>query len=139
MIKDSSGTRRLYGIYRGVVFDNKDPEGVGRLRVIVPQIFADTPSGWCWPLNTSGLDLGLPEVGQGVWVSFEGGDPSFPVWTGVFGEEQSSNTKITIKPILSGTVLPYNFKIISEGSQKNSLDLINTLISVASVIDGGNA
>ena len=25
-----------------------------------------------------------PNVGQGVWVMFEGGDPNFPVWIGVY-------------------------------------------------------
>lgn len=24
-----------------------------------------------------------PIIGQGIWVMFEGGDPDFPVWTGV--------------------------------------------------------
>jgi len=26
----------------------------------------------------------VPNEGQGVWVMFEGGDPNFPVWLGVF-------------------------------------------------------
>ena len=26
----------------------------------------------------------LPEVGSGVWVAFEGGDVSYPVWVGCF-------------------------------------------------------
>jgi Type VI secretion system/phage-baseplate injector OB domain len=26
----------------------------------------------------------VPNVNQGVWVMFEGGDPNFPVWMGVF-------------------------------------------------------
>lgn len=25
-----------------------------------------------------------PNIGQGVWVMFEGGDPNFPVWIGVY-------------------------------------------------------
>lgn len=139
MIKDSSGSRKLYGVYRSVVFDNKDPDGLGRLRLIIPQIFADIPTGWCWPSGVSGITTDVPEVNQGVWVSFEGGDPSFPMWFGVFGNEQSNDTKILINPVSSGTVLPYNFKIISDTANKNSLDLVGTLISVASVIDGGNA
>jgi hypothetical protein len=26
----------------------------------------------------------VPEINQGVWVMFEGGDPNFPIWIGVF-------------------------------------------------------
>ena len=26
----------------------------------------------------------IPEPESGVWVEFEGGDPSFPIWTGCF-------------------------------------------------------
>lgn len=26
----------------------------------------------------------VPHVGQSVWVMFEGGDPNFPIWVGVF-------------------------------------------------------
>jgi hypothetical protein len=47
------------------------------------------------PLETDGSELGLtaaehtyhrlvPNIGQGVWVMFEGGDVNFPVWLGVF-------------------------------------------------------
>lgn len=28
-------------------------------------------------------DTVFPEVGSGVWIMFEGGDPSYPVWMGV--------------------------------------------------------
>jgi len=28
----------------------------------------------------------VPRIGQNVWIMFEGGDPEFPVWMGVFGE-----------------------------------------------------
>lgn len=139
MIKDSDGSRRLFGVYRGVVFDNKDPNNLGRLRLKIPQVFADVPTSWCWQLGAVGLSLSVPEVGQGVWVSFEGGDPSFPMWIGVFGTDQSDNTNIAIKPIASGTAVPSNFKYSVDSSGKTNLDLINSLINVASAIDGGSA
>lgn len=139
MIKDSGGSRKIYGVYRAVVFDNNDPNKLGRIRLIIPQVFAEIPTGWCWPSEVSGIATGVPEVGQGVWAFFEGGDPSFPIWTGVFGNEKSSNLRIMISPVAAGTALPYNFKLVPDVSGKNTVDLVSTLISVASVIDGGNA
>jgi hypothetical protein len=139
MIKDSSGNQRFYGVYRGVVFDNKDPNSLNRLRLNIPQVFATVPTGWSWPTNPAGVRTSLPEIGQGVWVMFEGGDPSFPMWMGVFGNEVSSDTTVAIKPAAKGTILPYNISVASNTDGSNSIDLVKSLISVASVIDGGSA
>lgn len=77
MIKDSYGNTRFFGIYRGVVFDTNDPLNRARIRVKVPQVLADNPTEWAWPVGTSYL---VPNVGDGVLVQFEGGDPSYPLW-----------------------------------------------------------
>jgi hypothetical protein len=87
MIKDSYGNARFYGVYRGVVFDNNDKQNLKRLRLQVPQILADQPTHWAWPVETPGVATNTPKIGQGVWVMFEGGDPSYPIWLGVFGTE----------------------------------------------------
>jgi len=139
MIKDSSGNQRFYGVYRAVVFDNKDPNVLGRLRLTIPQVFADVPTGWAWPTSSAGVRTSSPEIGQGIWVMFEGGDPSFPMWTGVFGNEVSSDITVAIKPVLKGTIIPYNITVGSNTDGSNSIDLVKSLIRVASVIDGGSA
>ena len=139
MIKDSSGNQRFYGVYRAVVFDNKDPNLLNRLRLKIPQVFADVPTGWAWPTSFAGLKTTVPEIGQGIWVMFEGGDPSFPMWLGVFGNEVSSNTSVVINPAVEGTILPYNISVAANTDGSNSIDLVKSLISVASVIDGGSA
>lgn len=40
------------------------------------------------PLETNGTEhtphRKVPNISQGVWVMFEGGDPNFPVWMGVY-------------------------------------------------------
>jgi hypothetical protein len=84
MIKDAYGNTRFYGLYRGIVFRNNDPDSHNRLQVKVPQVFADQPTGWAWPVHTPGAVMVLPNVGDGVWIHFEGGDPSYPVWSGQF-------------------------------------------------------
>lgn len=139
MIKDASGNRRFFGVYRAVVFDNNDPENLNRLRLKIPQVFSDVASGWCWPTSPYGLSTSVPSIGQGVWVMFEGGDPSFPMWVGVFGSEVSSSTTVAVNPAANGTLLPSNFVLTSNTDGSQSIDLIKSLIAVASVIDGGSA
>jgi uncharacterized protein involved in type VI secretion and phage assembly len=78
---------RYFGKYRGTVTDNADPTSRGRLKVKVPAVLGDLES-WAMPcVPYAGAGVGfysLPEPGTGVWVEFEGGDPSYPVWTGCF-------------------------------------------------------
>jgi uncharacterized protein involved in type VI secretion and phage assembly len=80
---------KYYGKYRGFVVDNNDPEQLGRVTLRVPSIIGDTVTGWALPcLPFGGLaDQGLflvPEVGAQVWVEFEEGELSHPIWTGTF-------------------------------------------------------
>jgi uncharacterized protein involved in type VI secretion and phage assembly len=75
---------RFFGKYRGVVTD----VDVATLRVkaTVPAVLADQPTGWaraCVPFAGNGFGFAfLPEVGSGVWIEFEGGDVSYPIWVG---------------------------------------------------------
>lgn len=78
--------KRYYGIYRGTVVLNVDPMQMGRISVIVPDVGSVTPSSWAMPsVPIAGKQSGvfvMPQIGSGVWVQFEGGDPDYPVWTG---------------------------------------------------------
>lgn len=78
---------RYFGKYRGVVTDNQDPTNRGRLQVRVEAVLG-TLEVWampCAPYAGDGVgSYTLPEAGSGVWVEFEGGDPSYPIWTGFF-------------------------------------------------------
>ncbi|MEO1625053.1 MAG: phage baseplate assembly protein V [Bacteroidota bacterium] len=83
---------RYFGKYRATVKDNEDPTGRGRVKVEVPSVLQDVQA-WAEPcLPYAGNKVGLfcvPEVDSGVWVEFEGGDPSFPIYTGGFwGSEE---------------------------------------------------
>lgn len=85
--------RRFYGKYRGLVRDNRDPRGMGRIRADVPEVLEDQVSPWalpCTPFAGNGLGQhAIPPVDAGVWIEFEAGDPSRPVWTGCWwGEDQ---------------------------------------------------
>jgi len=84
MIKDAYGNQRLYGIYRGIVFSNDDPLGKRRVKLQIPQVLFEQVTDWAWEQENAGQFL--PAIGDGVWVHFEGGDPSFPVWSGTFSK-----------------------------------------------------
>ncbi|MFJ1546112.1 phage baseplate assembly protein V [Streptomyces sp. NPDC088246] len=77
---------RYLGKFRGRVVDNNDPLHIGRVTAEVPDVLGDEPSTWALPcLPFTGPQAGqfvVPPPGAGVWVEFEQGDPSFPVWTG---------------------------------------------------------
>lgn len=88
-MSDSPTPGRFYGKYRGTVVTNIDPELRGRLLCLVPDVLGPAPSSWCEmcaPLAGGiGPPMGaylVPPIGAGVWVEFEQGDPSYPIWTG---------------------------------------------------------
>lgn len=78
---------QYYGKYRGFVHRNDDPNDLGRIQAIVPRLFDDkTPTGWASPCTPyAGPDQGLyavPDLGSAVWIEFEEGDLSRPIWSG---------------------------------------------------------
>ena len=78
---------RFFGKYRGVVKSNQDPTNRGRLEVLVPIVMNQEPI-WAMPcVPYAGDNMGIytmPEPGAGVWVEFEAGDPSYPIWVGCY-------------------------------------------------------
>jgi hypothetical protein len=80
---------RFYGKYRGVVTDVD--AAAAKIKATVPAVYGDVESGWCMPcVPYAGPNVGLaflPEVGSAVWIEFEGGDVSYPIWTGCFWRE----------------------------------------------------
>jgi uncharacterized protein involved in type VI secretion and phage assembly len=81
---------RFYGKYRGTVtkVGTKSEGGLGRIKAKVPAVLGDQETGWCMPcVPYAGKDVGiafLPEEKAGVWIEFEGGDVSFPIWVGCY-------------------------------------------------------
>ena len=80
--------RAFYGKYRGTVVLNIDPEQRGRITAMVPDVLGLVPSSWalpCFPIagKQQGAYL-LPQIGAGVWIEFEQGDPDYPIWTGCY-------------------------------------------------------
>lgn len=83
---DESQTNRFFGKFRGLVSDNQDPLSLGRIKARVPEVLVDVDTGWALPAAPySGDGVGvytIPAVDAGVWIEFEAGDVSRPIWTG---------------------------------------------------------
>jgi phage baseplate assembly protein gpV len=85
---------RYYGKYRGTVTDNSDPDNLGRLKAKVPRLLNDEETGWALPafiyggISEQGF-FAVPDIGAGVWIEFEGGDLSYPIWTGTWYSSNS--------------------------------------------------
>ena len=96
---------RFYGKYRGTVTDVD--ASTMRIKAKVPAVLAGNESGWCMAcVPYAGKDVGfafLPEVGAGVWIEFEGGDVSYPIWTGCYWrkDEAPSDAAASVKVIVT--------------------------------------
>jgi len=96
---------RFYGKYRGTV-TAIDADTL-RIKAKVPAVLGNAESGWCMPcVPYAGKGVGiafLPEQGAGVWIEFEGGDVSYPVWVGCYWRdgEMPADAKPTVKTIVT--------------------------------------
>lgn len=81
-------SEKYFGKYRGLVLNNVDPMQMGRLQVQVPDVLSVSISSWAMPcVPLAGQQTGtffLPQIGSGVWVEFEQGNPDYPIWVGGF-------------------------------------------------------
>lgn len=141
---------RIYGAVIGIVTNNEDPEGLGRVKVKFPWLSADEESTWARLATLmAGNERGvyfLPEVDDEVLVIFEQGDVRFPYIIGALwnGKDKPPTTnadgKNNIREIVSrsGHVIRLNdeegketIEIIDK-SEKNKIifDTANNAISV---------
>lgn len=91
LISSAEADGRFYGVAFGIVTNNQDPEGLGRVRLKLPWMADDAESNWARIVTPmAGPDRGcyfLPEVDDEVLVAFEHGSPEFPyvlggLWNG---------------------------------------------------------
>jgi len=81
-----AASRRIIGVVVGLVTNNKDPEGLGRVKVKFPWLSDADESDWARvAAPMAGNDRGayfLPEVDDEVLVAFEHGDARSPYVVG---------------------------------------------------------
>jgi uncharacterized protein involved in type VI secretion and phage assembly len=103
---------RFYGKYRGIVTD-VDASTL-RVKATVPAVLGSVPTGWAMPcVPYAGDGVGfffLPDVGAGVWIEFEGGDVSYPIWTGCYW--RSGELPSDASPTTRGVVTKADSKLL---------------------------
>lgn len=89
--KEEQTSRRLLGVVVGVVTNNQDPDGMGRIKVKFPWLNDQDESHWARICSLmAGKGRGayfLPEINDEVLLAFEHGDRRFPyilgaLWNG---------------------------------------------------------
>jgi hypothetical protein len=123
---------RFYGKHRGLVVNNQDPLQLGRLQATVPSVLGETISGWALPAAPyGGTQCGLftvPPIGAGVWIEFEAGDVSRPIWSGTWwsaGEVPADQTGVPAQTTTK--ILRSDFGLIV------ALDDVKQTISISDV------
>lgn len=105
----------IYGKYKGIVTE-VEPATM-RVKAIVKAVLGDTPTGWADPcVPFAGKEFGiafLPQVGSGVWIEFEGGNTSHPIWTGSYWYEGEYLPEV--KENVQVITTPAKQKIIFDG------------------------
>jgi hypothetical protein len=76
-----------YGIYRGTVESVEEGDNLGIISVKIPDVFGpDHTLSRVRPCSPFAGDkhgfVAIPEPGDGVWIQFEAGKTSLPVWVG---------------------------------------------------------
>jgi hypothetical protein len=104
-----------------MVVNNVDPMQMGRLQLQVPDVLGPAISSWAMPcVPFAGKQGGVyvvPQVGAGVWVEFEQGDPDYPIWVGGFWGSAAE------VPVLALAGLPLSPSIVLQTGNQTTLML----------------
>lgn len=124
-------SKKFYGMYRGSVFNTRDPLNKRRIKLLVPQVMGDSPTEWAWPVDSSASHQHIPAIGQGVWVMFEGGDTNFPLWTGTFGMYKGTGYQVKVTD-LPKTSYPAT---LTRHISNSEFDVISAIADLANKVE----
>ena len=76
---------KYYSFYRAIVIGRDDPDGLNRIRVIIPDITGNNPFPTWIPRRVGYAGAGhgmqvIPQLDEVVTVAFHMGNPRFPYW-----------------------------------------------------------
>jgi hypothetical protein len=81
---EAAARRRLFGLYEGEVTQRNDPEGLGRVKILLPGLIEPETPDWVWPIGSPGGGSAQkgscdpPAQGATVAVFFKHGEPEHP-------------------------------------------------------------
>jgi hypothetical protein len=132
------GIGRFYSVYRAMVVQNVDPDSMNRLKLFIPGIFGGMflwalPRGQHGSSNT-GFKYLAPSIGDIVFVTFENGDPSKPLWE-YHGWGSDQIPPEFDSPDVCGFITPNGTEILFDDSE-GTLDLY--LPGDANIFSEGN-
>jgi phage baseplate assembly protein gpV len=132
----------LWGKYRGTV--TEVDAATMRVKAKVPGALpGGVPSGWCEPcVPYAGKKVGvvmLPDVGSGVWIEFERGEASRPIWVGCFWNKGDvpDSARADVKSIItSAGILAFDDGASSVTLQETNQDSLSLDASGATMSAG---
>ena len=95
---------KYFGKYRAVVKQIDDPEKLGRVKVECAVIYGKDLSPWAWPcFQYGGSDevgeFFPPELDTGVWLEFEQGFATNPIWSGCWWTKYKNKNELPIEAV----------------------------------------
>lgn len=137
---------RYYGTYRGEVYDSNDPERKGRIKLLCPYVYGqDVYEYWAEPKaqysGKSKCFYAAVEKGDKVWITFEAGDPTKPIWEfgqfekDLFVEEAKENYTNNVTLALDDMIIKLDNtskKITIKHKSGKQIELTETTISLGS-------
>jgi uncharacterized protein involved in type VI secretion and phage assembly len=139
------GAGRLFGLVVGIVTNNQDPDGFGRVKVRFPWLSDDEESHWARiasPMAGGGRGIYfLPEVDDEVLLAFEQGDLRFPyvlgaLWNGKDAppaDNGDGKNNVRVIQSRSGHVIKLN-----DEDGKETIEIIDKSGKNSIVIDTAN-
>ena len=152
--KDEQTSRQLLGVVVGVVTNNQDPDGMGRVKVKFPWLNDQDESHWARICSLmAGKGRGayfLPEIDDEVLVAFEHGDRRCPYILGALwnGEDAPPTTNsdgkndVRLIQSRSGHVIRFNdadgketIEIIDKNDNSITFDAVRNSLTIATKKD----
>lgn len=95
---------RYFGKFRGIV---KESDEKGRIKALVAEVYGNEVSPWAMPAvpyagGNHGI-IAIPKENDGIWIEFEAGDKSRPIWSGCWwADDEKSEGNETMTLLTSG-------------------------------------